>query len=32
MDIATVIVFMVSDEASYIQRQTLFVDGGHWMK
>jgi len=32
MDIATVIVFMASDEASYIQGQTLLVDGGHWMK
>ena len=32
IDIANVIVFMASDEASYIQGQTLLVDGGHWMK
>jgi len=32
MDLANVIVFMASDEASYIQGQTLLVDGGHWMK
>jgi len=32
IDIATAIVFMASDEASYIQGQTLLVDGGHWMK
>jgi len=32
MDIATVIAFMASDEASYIHGQTLLVDGGHWMK
>jgi 3-oxoacyl-[acyl-carrier protein] reductase len=32
IDIATVIAFMASDEASYIQGQTLLVDGGHWMK
>ena len=32
MDIASVIVFMVSDEASYVHGQTLLVDGGHWMK
>jgi 3-oxoacyl-[acyl-carrier protein] reductase len=31
-DIATVIVFMASDEAGYIHGQTLLVDGGHWMK
>jgi 3-oxoacyl-[acyl-carrier protein] reductase len=32
IDLANVIVFMASDEASYIQGQTLLVDGGHWMK
>jgi 3-oxoacyl-[acyl-carrier protein] reductase len=32
MDLANVIVFMASDEASYVQGQTLLVDGGHWMK
>jgi 3-oxoacyl-[acyl-carrier protein] reductase len=32
MDIAKVIVFMASDDASYIHGQTLLVDGGHWMK
>jgi NAD(P)-dependent dehydrogenase (short-subunit alcohol dehydrogenase family) len=32
IDIANVIVFMASDQASYIQGQTLLVDGGHWMK
>jgi 3-oxoacyl-[acyl-carrier protein] reductase len=31
-DLANVIVFMASDEASYIHGQTLLVDGGHWMK
>jgi 3-oxoacyl-[acyl-carrier protein] reductase len=31
-DLATVIVFMASDEASYIHGQTLLVDGGHFMK
>jgi len=32
IDIAKVIVFMASDDASYIHGQTLLVDGGHWMK
>ncbi len=32
MDIATVIAFMVSDDAWYIHGQVLSVDGGHWMK
>ena len=32
IDIANVISFMVSDEASHIHGQTLLVDGGHWMK
>jgi len=32
MDIAKVIVFMASDDASYIHGQTLLVDGGHWMR
>jgi NAD(P)-dependent dehydrogenase (short-subunit alcohol dehydrogenase family) len=31
-ELANVIVFMASDEASYIHGQTLPVDGGHWMK
>jgi len=31
-DLATVIAFMVSDDAGYIQGQVLSVDGGHWMK
>ena len=31
-DIANVIVFMASDEASYVHGQTLLVDGGHFMK
>lgn len=31
-DIAGVVAFMASDEASYIHGQTLLVDGGHWMK
>ena len=31
-DIASVIVFMASDEASYVHGQTLLVDGGHFMK
>jgi len=32
IDLANVIAFMVSDEASYVHGQTLLVDGGHWMK
>ena len=32
LDIANVIVFMASDEASYIHGQTLLVDGGRFMK
>jgi 3-oxoacyl-[acyl-carrier protein] reductase len=32
LDIANVIVFMASDEASYIHGQTLLVDGGCFMK
>ena len=31
-DIANAIIFMASDEASYIHGQTLLVDGGRWMK
>jgi 3-oxoacyl-[acyl-carrier protein] reductase len=31
-DLANVIVFMASDEASYVHGQTLLVDGGHFMK
>jgi len=31
-DIASTIVFMVSDDATYIHGQTLIVDGGVWMK
>jgi 3-oxoacyl-[acyl-carrier protein] reductase len=30
-EIANVIAFVVSDEASYIVGQTIMVDGGHWM-
>jgi NAD(P)-dependent dehydrogenase (short-subunit alcohol dehydrogenase family) len=32
IDIANAIIFMASDEASYIHGQTLLVDGGRWMK
>ena len=32
VDLANVILFMCTDEASYIHGQTLLVDGGHWMK
>ena len=32
IDIAYAIVFMASDEASYIHGQTLLIDGGRWMK
>jgi NAD(P)-dependent dehydrogenase (short-subunit alcohol dehydrogenase family) len=30
-EIADVIAFIASDEASYIVGQTIMVDGGHWM-
>ena len=30
-EIADVIAFVASDEASYIVGQTIMVDGGHWM-
>ena len=30
-DIAGAVVFLASDEASYITAQTLNVDGGNWM-
>jgi 3-oxoacyl-[acyl-carrier protein] reductase len=30
-EIADVVAFVVSDEASYIVGQTIMVDGGHWM-
>ncbi|MBI4640926.1 MAG: SDR family oxidoreductase [Candidatus Tectomicrobia bacterium] len=31
IDIAKAVVFLASDDASYITGQTLSVDGGHWM-
>lgn len=30
-EVATMIAFLASDDASYIAGQTLMVDGGHWM-
>ncbi len=30
-EVANVIAFVVSDEASYLIGQTIMVDGGHWM-
>jgi NAD(P)-dependent dehydrogenase (short-subunit alcohol dehydrogenase family) len=30
-EVANVIAFVASEEASYIVGQTLMVDGGHWM-
>lgn len=32
IELARVMVFLASDDASYIHGQTLNVDGGHWMK
>ena len=30
-EIASVVAFVASDEASYLVGQTIMVDGGHWM-
>jgi 3-oxoacyl-[acyl-carrier protein] reductase len=32
IEVANVIAFFASDDASYVTGQTIIVDGGHWMK